>query len=134
MPKLTSSRRRRSSHALAAVLASALLFLGGCNAPETIVSGPDDPQGDALKNSAPVAPPPMIRSSRTYRCKDNSLAYVDFYTDRSVRVTLNKGAAATVLRGIADDGRFSADGWRLSGGGDKIELASPGRRAQACKA
>ena len=36
----------------------------------------------------------MIQASRTYRCKDNSLLYVDFYTNNTVQVRTAKDAAA----------------------------------------
>ncbi len=44
-------------------------------------TGSVDPQAAELANAATVAPPPMIKTSHSYRCKDNSLIFVDFMTD-----------------------------------------------------
>jgi hypothetical protein len=53
-------------------IASALLALSACNSdkPEVIDRGPQDPLGDQLNNAAPVALPPSVKVSKTYRCGD----------------------------------------------------------------
>ena len=113
----------------------ALLVLAGCdNEPETITGGVVDPQAEALKNAAPVEAPPMIQASRTFRCKDNSLLYVDFYTNNTARVRTKQGGESTVL--TAADGKppYTADGWSVSENAAHVNVTAPGRGTQSCKA
>jgi hypothetical protein len=118
---------------LAASLA-ALGALAGChNKPQTIVAGgPDDPQGNQLKNAPAVAPPPMIQASRTYRCTDNSLVYADFYTNNTVAVRTQKGGAPTMLTAEGGKPPFKAQGYSLSGNTAKVTFEGPGKKAQTC--
>jgi hypothetical protein len=120
---------------LAAAPIAALLALSACDNKPTVVGGPADPQAEALKNAPKVAPPPMIQASRTYRCKDNSLVYADFYTNNSVQVRLGKkDATPTAL--ISPDGKapFTADGYSLSANAAQVQFTSPGKASQSCKA
>ena len=79
--------------------------LAGCNKEShTIVAG--GPQEDNTSNVAsngPVVLPPSITASKTYRCADNSLVYIDWMSDGSARVTKKKGETGTTLpAGSAD--------------------------------
>jgi hypothetical protein len=118
---------------LAASLA-ALLALGACNnKPTTVVANEDDPQAEQLKNAKPVAAPPMIQASRTYRCKDNSLLYADFYTNNTVSVRAKKeGGTPTVL--TAADGKppYTAPGYSVSANAESISYTAPGKGTQPC--
>jgi hypothetical protein len=62
--------------------------LAGCSKENhTIVAGPD--VGDNETNVAangPVALPPAIQSSKSYRCADNSLVYIDWMSDGTAHV------------------------------------------------
>lgn len=75
------------------------LALASCdNSDHTIVAGePDDPMADELANAAPVELPPSIAASETYRCKDNSLVYVDWLSDGTARVKTSQSDAGTVV-------------------------------------
>ncbi|MDB5691976.1 MAG: hypothetical protein JWO81_1039 [Alphaproteobacteria bacterium] len=112
----------------------ALLTLGACNN-KPVVANDDDPQAAQLKNAPPVAPPPMIQASRTYRCADNSLVYADFYTNNtaSVRTTKEPGAG-TIL--TAKDGKppYTAAGYSLSANSAHVTYSAPGKKAQGCDA
>jgi hypothetical protein len=119
--------------ALAGAL-TALLALGAChNKPTTIVAGNDDPQAEQLKNAPPVAPPPMIQASRTYRCKDNSLVYADFYTNNTVQVRAKKEGGTPVVL-TAADGKppYTAEGYSLSANAESVSYTAPGKGAQPC--
>ncbi|MEA2998307.1 MAG: hypothetical protein QOK17_140 [Sphingomonadales bacterium] len=113
---------------------AALLALGACNnKPTTVIAKEDDPQAEQLKNAKPVAPPPMIQASRTYRCKDNSLLYADFYTNNTVSVrTRKEGGTPTVL--TAADGKppYTAPGYSVSANSESISFTAPGKGAQPC--
>ena len=119
---------------LAAASLAALLALGACkNEPEVIDTNPD-PQADVLKNAAPVEAPPMIQASRTYRCKDNSLLYADFYTNDTVQVRTKKEEAGTTLTAAAAGQPYTAEGYSLSANSETVSYTAPGKGAQSCKA
>lgn len=68
---------------------AAAATLAGCNKQDhTIVAGGPDDRADAGANisAAPVALPPSIAASKSYRCGDNQLVYVDWMSDGSARV------------------------------------------------
>jgi hypothetical protein len=70
------------------IIAAVAAALAGCNKSDhTIVAGPDvdDPQANVVANG-PVALPPSIASSKSYRCADNALIYIDWMSDGSARV------------------------------------------------
>lgn len=125
--------RKTPSLALAGSL-TALLALAACNnKPTTIVANDDDPQAEELKNAKPVAPPPMIQASRTYRCKDNSLVYADFYTNNTVQVRSKKEGGTPVTL-TATDGKppFTGSGYSVSANSDSISYTAPGKGTQPC--
>ena len=121
---------------VAAASIAALLSLGACNSePETITAGTVDPQAEALKKAPPLTEaPPMIKASRTFRCKDNSLVYVDFYTNSTAKVRTEKDGAPTVLTAQGGKPPFTAEGWSLSDNADQVSLSAPAKGSQSCKA
>jgi hypothetical protein len=114
----------------------ALLALGACNSkPTTVVANDtDDPQAAQLKNAPPVAPPPMILASRTYRCADNSLVYADFKTNNtvSVRTKQDPTSPSTTLTATDAKGPYTAVGYSLSANADHVTYSAPGKKAQGC--
>jgi len=115
--------------------AAALLALSACE-PATI-----DPNADAnaaaanaANAAASVEAPPMIQANRTYRCKDNSLLYADFYTDNTVQVRTAKDQPPTTLTAAAAGQPYTAEGYSLSANSDQISYTAPGKGAQSCKA
>jgi hypothetical protein len=68
------------------IMLAATAALAGCNKENhTIVAGPPGDDVNAAAN-APIALPPSIQSSKTYRCADNSVVYVDWMSDGSAHV------------------------------------------------
>jgi hypothetical protein len=120
---------------LAAAPLAALLALAACdNKPTTITSGETpDPQAEALKNAPKVAPPPMIQASRTFRCKDNSLIYADFYTNNTVQLRTKKDGTPIALTGTDAKGPFTGSGYSISTNATQIDYAAPGKGSQSCK-
>jgi len=117
---------------LVAATLAALLALSACNnKPE---EPNDDPQAEALKNAPPVEAPPMIQATRTYRCKDNSLLYADFYTNDTVNVRAQKDGPGTILTAPAAGQPYVAEGYSLSANAAQISYTAPGKGAQSCKA
>ncbi|HEX4736832.1 MAG TPA: hypothetical protein VH331_04640 [Allosphingosinicella sp.] len=113
----------------------ALAALGACNPkPTTVVANDYDPQAAELKNAKPVAAPPMIMASRTYRCDDNSLVYADFYTNNtvSVRTKQDPTSGSTTLTGKDAKGPFTAPGYSISANADHVTYSAPGKKSQTC--
>jgi predicted small lipoprotein YifL len=117
---------RKAFLSAACVAATLSLIACGQQEPE-VVNTVVDPQAEALKNAPPVELPPAIRASKTYRCRDNSLLYANFYTDNSARIATEQSAVATgtQLRSEGEDGPFTAEGYSLSGSGDNVTYTSP---------
>ena len=121
---------------IAAAFAASLSLIACDSQPETLNnSGPADPQAEELSKAAPVELPPAIASSKTYRCKDNSLVYADFYTNDSVKLRLgSRDAAPTVLASAGPGQPYVAEGYSLSGNTAAVNLTAPGKGSQSCKA
>lgn len=78
----------RMTRTLLIALAAAAA-LAGCNKQDhTIVAGGPDDRADngANVSTAPVALPPSIAASKSYRCGDNHVLYIDWMSDGSARV------------------------------------------------
>ena len=120
---------------LLAAASAALLSLAACsNEPEVVDTNPD-PMKDELAKAAPVEVPLMIQASRTYRCKDNSLVYIDFMNDqKTANFRADKGGAPRILKAEAAGQPFKAEGYSVSGSGETVTLERPGKGSQSCKA
>ena len=82
--------------------------LAGCGEDHTIVAGgPVDDQPTNAAANANVQLPPAISASKTYRCKDNSLIYVDWLSDGTSRVKTSANDVGTSLP--AGDPSLSGD-------------------------
>lgn len=105
-------------------LGAAALALAACsNEPETMNTGTGDPDAAELANAAPPPPLPMIKASHTYRCKDNSLIFVDFMTDDTTALFRAAKDAPPVPLAAPEAGKpyASADGkTTIEGQGDAI--------------
>lgn len=119
-----------------AVLA-ALIALAACNnEPETIIAGgPEQPEPDFGGKPVPQLPPP-VKASKTFRCKDNSLVYVDFFADdKGANVRTEKDGPPTMVS-TAEPGAemASTDGTtKLTGDTAAITVTLPGAGAKSCK-
>jgi hypothetical protein len=109
-----------------------LVALGACQ--QQTIDANNDAQANAANAAAPVEAPPMIQASRTYRCKDNSLLYADFYTNDTVQVRSAKDKPPTVLTAAAGQPPFTAEGYSLSANEAQISYTAPGKGTQTCKA
>lgn len=131
-----SSHTRRPLPLLAGAL---LLTLGACNSqPENIVVGPPDDMKEQLANAKPVELPPAMLASKSYRCGDNSVAYVDWYADnKSAGIHKKKGDAPTIVKAPEAGKEMTADGGYALTGSDKggsITITVPGKGKQTCDA
>lgn len=118
---------------LTAASMAAFVMLGACNSEPEVVGGPVDSQAEALRNAPPVTLPPAIRESKIYRCRDNSVVYVNVLTDGNVNVRSveDEPPVATLTR-QGDNAPFTGNGFSLSGTGDTVTFSSPDVTAQSC--
>lgn len=120
---------------LAAAAIAALAGLAACNTePEVVQINKYDPMEEQLKNAAPIEPPPMIQASRTYRCRDNSLVYVDFYTNNTALVRTEQGGdpVASLTAEGGNPPYVGQEGYSVSGNGENVSITAPGRGSQTC--
>ena len=106
---------------------AAMAILAACNTePEVVQINKDDPMADALKNAQPVAPPPMIQASRTYRCRDNSLVYIDFFTNNTAVIRTEEGGDPVAMV-TAEGGNppYTGSGYSVSANAEQISYTSP---------
>jgi hypothetical protein len=107
------------------IMLVAAAALAGCNSEDhTIVSDPagPDPMANAVANASSVQLPPSIQASKAYRCKDNSLIYVDWLSDGTARVKKTREDVGTTLP--AGDTSLTGD----------AKAASITYNGQSCKA
>ena len=104
---------------------TAAAALAGCNKEDhTIVAGPGADEPEANTAAAPVVLPPAIAASKSYRCKDNSLVYVDWLSDGTARIkkdrnevgmTVTPADPASPLKGDAKAATVSYNGQSCKG-------------------
>ena len=113
--------------------------LAGCNSEDhNIVVGPDDDSQTNTAANANVHLPPAIAASKTYRCADNKLVYVDWLADNmtaNVRTEQN-GNPTQVKATEAGKPMTAPGGFELSGSptAASVKIAVPGHASQSCKA
>jgi hypothetical protein len=115
--------------------AVALLALSACqNKAEEVTSTAPDPMASQLANRAPVELPPMMTADVTFRCKDQSLVYVDFFQgDKQLLVKTTKEGTPVKLTAENAGDPYKADGYEATGTPKSITLTVPGKPAQVCK-
>ena len=139
-----SSRNRKSAldmkNSALLLTMAATLTLAACNKDDnTIVTGePADPMANQLKNAPPVELPPAIVATHQYRCKDNSLVFVDWLQDnKGANVRTDKASASTPLKpGAEGKPPFTAEGgYSVAGAADaqSITVSLPGKGSQSCR-
>lgn len=85
---------------LRALPLAALTLLAACDTkPTTIIAGggPNDPTAEQIKNAPPVKLPPAMLANKSYRCKDNSLVYIDWFNDSmTANIHLNEKTSVPI--------------------------------------
>ena len=102
--------------------------LAGCN------KAPVDQTANAAANE-PLVMPPSIVASKTYRCKDNSLAYVDYLSDgKTATVRDTREATPTALTMVEPGKPYTTEGYSLTGTATaaNVSLTRPGKGSQSC--
>lgn len=116
--------------------ALAATALSACSKSDhTIVAGSKD--DNVSVNTANVVLPPAIASSQSYRCKDNSVAYIDWLDDnKTADISAKKGGPTTRVVAAEAGKPMTAEGYSLTGTKDSaaVTLERPGKGSQSCKA
>lgn len=115
---------------------AAVAALAGCNKEShTIVAGePDNEPTNVV--TGPVALPPSIASSSSYRCADDKVVYIDWLSDnKSANIRTDKNGTPTQVT-AAQPGKAmtAAGGYSLEGtaSAKTVKIAIPGHPAQSC--
>ena len=82
--------------AILITLAAAAALAGCDNKNHTIVGGTPGDDVNAAANAG-VALPPSITASKSYRCKDNKLVYIDWMSDGTARVKKTREEVGTTV-------------------------------------
>jgi len=117
---------------------AALALLAACDTkPTTIIAGgPADPTADTIKNAPPVKLPPAMLASKSYRCKDNSLIYIDWFNDnQTANLRLkDKTAAPTNLKAPSAGAAYTGGDYTLTGTATASSIAlAKGGASQTCE-
>ena len=120
-----------------ALATAALLPMAACNshkAADDAANAAVAANEAAAANAIAAEMPPAIRADKTFRCKDNSLAYVTFFEgDKQAVVKDKQDGPATVLKADkAGDPLTAEGGWKLTGDEKAITLTRPGGAALSC--
>lgn len=115
------------------IAAAALTACSQSKEPEVLDSRAPDPNASAIANAAPVELPPAIRAQKTYRCADNSLVNVTWFTgDKQASVTVGKTSPVIVKSAEGKSPWTGEDGTLLSGTDEKISVTPAGGKALSC--
>src|SRR5438270_12301280 len=118
---------------------AAAAALAGCNKQShTIVAGPPEYNDPNAASNGPVTLPPAVAASKTYRCDDDTIVYVDWLADnKSANVRTEKAGKPTQVT-AANVGKpmSAAGGYSVAGtaSASSAKIAVPGHPSQSCKA
>jgi hypothetical protein len=134
VPAMRTPSRFRAVTALAVV---PFLALGACKPQATTINQTDnDDMKTAVANAAPVTLPPSILATKTFRCADNSVVVVDFYSDNaSASLKPKKDASPILLKApAAGQPMVGTGGYTLDGKATdaSVKVTVPGKDAQSC--
>jgi hypothetical protein len=79
------------------IMLAAAAALAGCKENHTIVAGPAGETDENATANEHVALPPSIAASKSYRCADNKLIYVDWMSDGTAHVKKTREEVGTVV-------------------------------------
>ena len=115
------------------IITAGLAALVACSSePQVVTVNQFDPQAEALKNAPPVAAPPMMTASRAYRCRDNSLVYIEFYNNNTALVRTTRGGAPTIVTAADGQPPYTGSGYSVSANSARISYTSPARGTLPC--
>lgn len=112
------------------ISAAAALALSACGSNETAEV---DNAANATNAAQEIELPPMVKESKSYRCTDDSIVYVDYMTDdKTANVRTEQNAMPTVLKSPEAGQPFTAEGYALETSGTGVKVTLPGKDAMTC--
>ncbi|WP_414901851.1 hypothetical protein ACMT1E_01730 [Sphingomonas flavalba] len=121
-------------HTLPLAAVAALLTLAACDSKPEVLDTNPDPMATELANAPPVELPPSVKSSVSYRCKDNRVVYVDFMSDdKSANLRLQRTDLPAHVTAETEGEAMSGNGWSISGTGETVNIGINGDAPQSCK-
>jgi uncharacterized membrane protein len=118
------------------VAAAALLPLAACNSNKAEEAAALNVANEAAAaNIAAIELPPAIKADKSFRCKDNSLAFVTFFEgDTQAVVKDTADGTGTLLKAAAGGEPLTAEGgWSMTGNESGVTLTRPGKAAISCR-
>ena len=113
---------------------TAAAALAGCDQQDVTVNSDLDGANVAAND---IVLPPAIAHSKIYRCKDNSVVYIDWLSDnKSANLRTERNGPATHLAAPEAGQPMVAEGFSLTGVGTEstVTLTRPEKGSQSCKA
>ena len=116
---------------------TALLALAACGKSSSTsdTAQPVDPMAENMAQpAAPVELPPAVKSTKSYRCTDNSVIVVDLFAgDKQASLREGKDGPSTMLRAANAGEPLTADGFELVVKGTNLTVTRPGKPKQECR-
>jgi hypothetical protein len=114
---------------------AALLSLAACNGKATPTA--EQNASDAANVAEAAKPraemPPSVKSTKTYRCDDNSVVSVELYVgDKQANLHPTEKGPSVMLRADEAGKPMTGEGYTLSGSEAKISLTTPTKKSQTC--
>lgn len=111
--------------------------LAGCNKQShtIIAQNPGDASAPAVAKIDPASLPPAIEASKSYRCDDGSVVYVDWLQDKmTANVRASKTGTPTQVKTAEAGKPMTAEGASLTGSAtsSSVTVALPGKGSQKC--
>ncbi|TVV72429.1 hypothetical protein [Sphingomonas solaris] len=112
-----------------------LAVLAACNSKTETATADGAAEANTATAAPPIELPPPLIASRTFRCKDNSLLYIDFYGGEKT-ADLRAVKDGTVTKLVAEEAGkpLTGGGYSVSGTGKEVTITQPGKPSQSCKA
>ncbi|WP_232455614.1 hypothetical protein [Sphingomonas sp. KC8] len=121
-------RRVALRRSLVLLALSCAALLAGCSGTDTA-----DTSSTNQNEAPPVAMPPPIIASHTYRCVGGDVIYVDFLKDeRSINVRRGSSGPSARLTAPAPDSAYAGNDMTLTVSGKDIDVREPGKPSRKC--
>ncbi len=117
-------------------LVSTVVTIAGCGGVSDNFTTVDGEEGNTSAKNANVVLPPSILLSKIYRCKDNSVVYIDWLSDmKSANLRTERNGPRTRLAAPTEGEAMVAEGYSLTGTSEaaSVTLTRPGAGSQSCK-
>jgi hypothetical protein len=105
--------------------------LAGCNKETQTVT----PDANNVVAKTPIVLPPSIAASKTYRCGDNSVVFVDWLSDNKSANVRTDPTGSPIQVVAAEPGKpLTGNGISLTGSasGSSVTVERPGHGSQTC--